>query len=714
MNPFSHFLRFGIAEGRPLRPRDEDGGVTGRSRPTRSGVRGALERFTRRGSGIRGYRDWIAANDTLTDADRAEIRDHIRLLRTAPLFSIVMPVFNAAEGPLREAIDSIRRQLYEHWELCIADDASQGARSRRILEDYARRDPRIKVTFRETTGGISAASNTALSMATGDWVALVDHDDTIAEHALYLVAETLERHPGTTIVYSDEDHIDVRGTRLNPYFKPDWDYDLFLGQNLISHLGVYRTDLVKQVGGFREGFEGSQDWDLALRVLEATGEARVEHIPFVLYHWRQTSGAFSQRSIGKARAAAAKAVSEHLARTGQQGELGSEGHSSYQRVRRPSSDRPLVSIVIPTKDRSDLLSTCLDGLLHRTDYSPMELVIVDNDTTETAALALLNEMAERPDVRVVREPGEFNFSRLVNRGVAASSGTVCVLLNNDIDVIEPNWLAELVSHAIRPEVGAVGAKLYYADDTIQHAGVVVGLGGVAGHPYRTLPRAAPGYFGQLNLTHNVSATTGACVAVRREVYEQAGGLNDKSLPVAFNDIDFCLRLRAAGFKVVWTPNAELYHLESVSRGQEDSPNKAARFKRETEYMRTVWADAMYHDPFYNPNLDLTHAYQLAEHPRLRRPWVRSTASIDEAIPLPTTHAPYTVSSTGDRWVARPVRRVLVVGHSAAGKSPSRPASPTWTEPSAISTSLPCSAVGRRRTSPPSSSSTTSSSKKRLS
>jgi len=573
------------------------------------------------------YYDWIARNDTLSDDDRSLIRSHITSFQDKPKFSILMPVYNTPGEYLRQAIDSVVGQLYQDWELCIVDDASASNDIRAILEEYAHKDARIRPFFRQTTGGISACTNTALEMASGDWIVLMDHDDVLAEHALYLVAEAINSNPDAAIVYSDEDHIDAAGRRSNPYFKPDWDYDLFLGQNLINHLGAYRADLARQVGEFREGFEGSQDWDFALRVLDSVPNARVHHIPFILYHWRETDDTFSQISPERALDAAQRAVNEHFKRTKQAAAAIPAGHSSYPshlRIKRDlPAERPLVSIVIPTKDQCEMLRTCIDGLVNRTDYEPVEIVVVDNGSSETDALAFLANIRTRKNVKVVEDPRPFNFSRLVNLGVAASSGEVCVLLNNDVDVINSDWLDELVSHALRPEVGAVGAKLYFANDTLQHGGVILGIlaGRVAGHAHRFFPRESPGYLNRLNLTHNLSCVTAACLAMRHQVYDAVGGFNEQDLTVAFNDVDFCIRVRQAGYKIIWTPNAELYHYESLSRGYETTPEKAARFSAEITYMRQQWGPVLDNDPSYNPNLSVdSPSFDLAATTRVRKPW----------------------------------------------------------------------------------------------
>jgi O-antigen biosynthesis protein len=579
---------------------------------------------------VDGYEKWILENEKLCDNDCNLIRAHVASFKKNVKFSILVPVYNTPVQYLCDAIDSVVGQLYPNWELCIADDASTSADVRDTLHRYAQQDDRIKVCFRAANGGISAASNTALGMATGEWIVLMDHDDTLAPHALYLVAEAINRNPGLAIIYSDEDQLDAKGRSHTPYFKPDWDYDLFLSQNLISHLGAYRTGLVRQTGGFQEGLEGSQDWDLALRVLEAADHAGVHHVPFILYHWRQTRQTFSITAAARTRDAAHRAVSSHLKRTGQAAEVTPSGWSSYLRIKRIlPARRPLVSIVIPTKDQSQLLQRCIDGLVSRTGYKPVEIVIVDNGSREPAARDLIAGFQLRPGFSVVEDEGDFNFSRLVNRGVAASSGEICLLLNNDVDVIHADWLDEMVVHALRPEVGAVGAKLYYADRTLQHGGVILGIGtgGIAGHQHRRAPREHNGYFGRLRSIHSLSCVTAACLATRRAVYDQVGGFDEEHLPVAFNDVDFCIRLRQAGYRVIWTPHAELYHHESCSRGVDTTPDNTSRFASDVGYMRAKWGKVLDNDPFYNPNLSLeSDFFEFAATSRVCRPWMTAAGT----------------------------------------------------------------------------------------
>ena len=574
------------------------------------------------------YRQWIATHDTLSDADRQAISDHIARMIDPPQISVVMPAFATPAPLMRAAIESVRAQLYPHWELCIADDGSPGEALWRLLETYARQDPRIRIVRRPANGQIAAATNTALRLATGDFVAFMDHDDLLSEHALYHVAARLEERPDTDLIYSDEDKIDARGRRSQPHFKAEWNADLMLGQNAVNHLAVFRRSLIEDLGGVREGFEGAQDHDLALRAVERIGPDRIGHIPWVLYHWRWRGrqGSFSRRWAKLCAVAARRAVAEHLTRTGQVGATvtNQPGAARWLRVRRPlPAPPPLVSIIVPTRDRLDLLARCADGVLQGTDYDALELLIVDNGSVEPATLAHFETLKADPRVRILPAPGPFNFAALMNRAVAQARGEIILLLNNDISMIEPGWLAELVSHAVRPTVGAVGARLLYPDGTIQHAGVALGIGGVAGHLQVGAPGQHAGYQGHLALTRNVSAVTAACLAMRRSVWDEVGGMDAKRLTVAFNDVDLCLKVRAAGYDIVWTPFAELYHHESASRGLDLEPKAAARFQGEIATMRERWGDVLDNDPFYGPVFDKRFSnYRPGEPPGRTAPWAR--------------------------------------------------------------------------------------------
>ena len=571
------------------------------------------------------YSRWVDFHDTLSDTDRRAIRARLTRLPYRPLISVVMPVYNTPREFLRQAVASVQAQLYPHWELCIADDASPEPEVFALLQELAAADERIKIMRRESNGHISAASNSALALASGEFVALMDHDDVLAEHALFEVVAALNDDRDLDLIYSDEDHIDQHGRRNNAYFKSDFNLDLLLGQNTISHLGVYRRNIIDEVGGFRLGFEGSQDYDLALRVVDATVPARIHHIPAVLYHWRSNTGeaTFSEAFIQRCLDAARRALKDHLARRGHAGEvLAHPEVPTWSRVKRAVPEpAPLVSIIVPTKDKPEILGPCIEGLLHRTDYQHLQIIVVDHQSTDPDALDLLGRLAREPRVEIMPYEGPFNYSAINNAAVKRARGPLLALLNNDVDVINPDWLDEMVALAVLPEVGAVGAKLFYPDDRVQHAGVLLGAGGVAGHYFHLFDANDPGYFGRAVMTSSVSAVTAACLVVRRSVFDEVGGFDAANLPVAFNDVDLCLKIGEAGYRNVWTPHAQLYHHESLSRGSDEVGERHERFKREVEFMMQKWDGLLAADPSYNPNLSLPGcAFALSFPPRRRKPW----------------------------------------------------------------------------------------------
>jgi len=552
------------------------------------------------------YPQWVAAYDTLTDAGRREITARIAALGHKPLISVLMPVFDPPLHLLDEAIRSVQAQLYPHWELCIADDASRDPQVRALLARRAAEDARIRVVCREQNGHISRASNSALELATGEFVALLDNDDILPEYALFFVVDAINRQPDAGILYSDEDKLNAAGHRFYPYFKSDWNPSLFLSHNLISHFGVYRTQLMLEVGGFRVGFEGSQDYDLAARCVEKLRTEQIVHIPRVLYHWRVVPGSTAADIEGKpyALTASERALNEHLRRQGIAGTveaLPSGVHRVHYTLPNPP---PLVSIIVPTRNAVELLRTCITSVREKTQYANYEILLVDNGSDDPAALAYIASLAADPMIRVIRDERPFNYSALNNRAAREARGELLLLLNNDIEVITPDWLGEMVGIAMQSDVGAVGARLWYPNDTLQHGGVVIGLGGVACHAHRGLPKGQRGYCFRAEVMQDFSAVTGACLMVKKSQFFEVGGLNEVDLAVAFNDIDLCLKLRERGYRNVWTPFAELYHHESISRGPENTPEKRARFKREIEYMQKHWEKWIAHDPAYSPNLTI--------------------------------------------------------------------------------------------------------------
>lgn len=564
------------------------------------------------------YREWIRRYDSLDERAQFAMRERVKGIVNPPLISVIMPTYNARHEWLVAAIDSVRGQIYQNWELCIADDASTDVGIRPLLERMAREDSRIKVAFREKNGHISAASNSALQLAGGDWVALLDHDDLLPPHALYCVAEAIAKNPSVRMLYSDEDKIDENGVRHDPYFKCDWNVDLFYSQNMFCHLGVYRRDILESIGGFREGLEGSQDYDLALRCIEQVGVEAIYHIPRVLYHWRSHAGSTAAGVDAKPYAAVAgeRALNEHFSRSHMA--CAAEWVGNGYRIRYALPDKlPLVTLIIPTRNGFGLIRQCIESIVKTTIYPNYEIIIIDNDSDDPAVLEYFDSVVSDSRIRVIRDDRPFNYSALNNDAVKHAKGDIIALVNNDIEVISSDWLSEMVSFAIQPSVGVVGAKLFYPNETLQHGGVVLGIGGVAGHANKHSPRPSRGYFERTGLIGSYSAVTAACLLIRKEIYLQVEGLNEKDLSIAFNDVDFCLRVREAGYRNIWTPYAELYHHESVSRGQENNPKKQARFQSEVLYMQQRWGGALLNDPMYSPNLTLDYEdFSLAWPPRV--------------------------------------------------------------------------------------------------
>ncbi|WP_242109642.1 glycosyltransferase family 2 protein [Luteimonas aquatica] len=588
------------------------GGAAGRFARTasRRGLsEAARELFSEHTRGLQGssdgYAEWVDRYDTIGAAEFDAMRQRAAALGDGPLISLVVPVYETPERWLRQCLDSVLRQAYPRWELCIADDASPSPRVRELLREYERRDPRIRVAYRESNGHISQASNSALALATGDFVGLLDHDDELRPHALLEMAEAIAGNPELQLLYSDEDKIDEEGRRFHPYFKPGWNPDLLRSQNYLCHFTVARTALVREVGGFRAGFEGSQDHDLVLRCSERLAAGQIRHVPKVLYHWRAIAGstALGRDAKDYASAAGCRAVDDHLRRTDAAAGAEELAHGHYRVRWRLPDPAPKVTVIIPTRDKVGLLRNCVDSLLRRTRYPNYEILVVDNQSGEPETLAYLDELRDSGAARVLAYDAPFNYSAINNWAVGQADGEILCLLNNDIEVISEEWLEEMAGHAWRPEVGAVGAMLYYPDDRIQHAGVILGVGGVANHAYAGQLRGHAGHGARAKVAQDLSAVTGACLVVRRSVYRQLGGL-DERLQVAFNDIDFCLRLREAGYLNVWTPFAELYHHESASRGNDLAPEKLQRFLGEVRHMEERWRDWLQSDPAYNPNLSL--------------------------------------------------------------------------------------------------------------
>jgi GT2 family glycosyltransferase len=541
------------------------------------------------------YAIWLQQH-RLGPPELAALRAEASELPVKPTISIVTPVYDVAEAWLREAIESVRAQAYEQWELCLVDDASPAPHVRPLLDHYASVDARIRVSRLPENRGIVAASNEGLRLASGEFVGFLDHDDVLYPDALLEVAKRLVREPDLDFLYSDEDKIESDGRRVSPFFKPGWSPDLLLGVNYTCHFSVYRRRLLEELGGLRAGFEGSQDHDLVLRVTERT--QRIAHVPKILYGWRRVPASVAATSAAKPYAyqSAQAAVQEALARRGREARVEMPVPGRYLVRGRVAGD-PKVSIVIPMRDRADLTRQCLASIEARSTWKNVEVLIVDNGSVEAATRRFLEEAALRH--RVVPYDRPFNYSAINNFGARHATGDHLLFLNNDTEVETPEWLEAMLEHAQRAEVGAVGAKLLFPDRTIQHGGVII-MGSVAfaGHAFKTLPEHTNVYFGLADVVRNASAVTGACMMLRRQVFEQMGGF-DERIPVAFNDVDLCLRIREAGYLVVYTPQATLVHHESATR-------KALHPPEDERLVRERWRDLIVRgDPYYNPNLSRT-------------------------------------------------------------------------------------------------------------
>jgi GT2 family glycosyltransferase len=569
------------------------------------------------------YNEWVQRFDVVADEDRAAIKTAAQSLRSQPKISIITPVYNPPIQYFRQCLGSVLGQAYDNWELCLADDCSTNPEVKEVIEEYRAKDSRIKVVYREKSGHISAASNSALAVATGDYVAFLDHDDELTLDALYLVALEINKHPDAQLIYSDEDKKTAHGIRINPHFKSDWNPELLLHQNYICHLLVIKKEAVDKVGGLRTGFDGAQDWDLILRVSETIKEEQIRHIPHILYHWTIIPGSTAQSTAAKPYVleAQAKAVQEHLDRTGQHARAKIWHSISHIAVDRAvGNEGPNVSLIILTRDKVKLLRQCVDTLLSNTSYKNYEVIVVDNGSVEPETFAYFDLIKRRPNVKVIRDERPFNFSALNNFGASHCSGEVLGFLNNDLEFVKPHWLEKMVAQALRKDVGAVGARLLFPNNLLQHGGVIIGIGGVAGHNHKGRPKEDTGYFNRAILSQNLSAVTAACLLMRRDVFDRINGF-DEQLSVAFNDVDLCLRIREAGFKIVYEPDAELYHHESASRGYENTAEKFARFEREVETMKGRWKDQLRVDPYYNPNLtNLSEDFVFAFPPRVQRAW----------------------------------------------------------------------------------------------
>ncbi len=572
------------------------------------------------------YAHWIAQNAAPSPADYRRMEAMAAELAIRPTFSFVMPTYNTPPVLLRECLDSLLAQTWTDFEICVADDNSPNPAVVEVLADYAARDPRVRYVKRPFNGHISAASNSALALATGDYIVLVDHDDLVPDYTLFVLAWYINRHPDADILYSDEDKVTTDGYRTQPYFKGEFNKYLLYGHNMVSHLGVYRRSLIEAVGGFRLGLEGSQDYDLLLRCFEQSGPERIVHIPHILYHWRMIPGstAVSADQKGYAVVAAQSAINGHFERTGMPFRS-VEGFAPGCTGIRPSRlFDTSVSIIIPTRNGLDLLKPCVDSILAR-DHAHTEILIVDNGSDDPETLTWFAEIGARDDVTILSDPGDFNFSRINNMAAEQAKGEILCFLNNDTEVVSADWLNRARAFLSQEEIGMVGARLLYPDGTLQHFGIALGMGEhrIAGIPHLGLEGSLPGYFGKARLLQEVSAVTAACMFVRRADFLAVGGF-DEDLRVAYNDVDLCLKIGARGLRIIADPDITLIHKESHTRGSDKQGVRAKRLNEEAAWMRARWADVLDDDPHYSPNIDLGRVdFGYAARARKAWPWAES-------------------------------------------------------------------------------------------
>lgn len=522
-----------------------------------------------------------------------------------PLISIVIPVYNPPIDFFKKALDSVIKQIYTNWEICIADDCSTDEEVKEVIEEYRKKYDNIKVVYRTENGHISKASNSAIELAEGEYTLLLDQDDELKENALFEIVKLINQKPNADLIYSDEDKIDENNIHSAPHFKPDWSPDSLLSRNYICHVSVFKTSQLKEIGGFRVGFEGSQDHDLLLRYTEKY--SNIYHIPEILYHWRihEYSVASTEGAKPYAYRAAQIAISEALERRGYKANIGFlDGFVGYTVRLEIKKQNDLVSIIIPTKDKQKYLEQCIDSIVNLSEYRNFEIILIDNNSSEKGFFKLIDKYKNQKNFKFiyVRDEKAFNFSRLMNLGREHANGEYILLLNNDTQVISPDWMNAMIEHAQRPEIGVVGCKLLFDDDTVQHAGVVIGLGGVASHAFLGDYVDEPGYFHYKKLLNNYSALTAACILMRTSVYDEVNGFNEEFV-VEYNDVDFCLKVIEKGYRNLYVPHVSLYHYESISRGHPHATSEGyKRHVKEVNLFRKKWMKYVEHDPCYNPNL----------------------------------------------------------------------------------------------------------------
>ena len=531
------------------------------------------------------YRAYIPTEETL-ETQRKQKFDY------SPLISIAVPAYQTPVEFLRQMIESLIVQTYSNWELCIVNASPDNEEMQKVLAEYSAGDSRVRFCNLKENLGIAENTNRAFAMTKGEFVGLLDHDDLLAPNALYEIVKILQDHPQADALFTAEDKVTTElDEHFQPHLKPDFNLDLLRSNNYICHFFVVQKSIVEKAGGFRIEFDGAQDYDFIFRCTENAGE--VLHVPEILYHWRTHKASTADNPASKMYAfeAGKRAIEAHLERTGTKGEVSHTQDLGFYRVKYPVQGKPLVSVIIPNKDEKETLQTCLEMLEKNTSYRNFEIIIIENYSTTEEIFKYYKELSSDPRIRLLRWGKEFNYSAINNFGASHARGEYLLFLNNDVKSINPDWLEEMLGVCQRPEVGGVGAKLIYPDNTLQHAGCVIGIGGIAGHMFVDMPADRTGYLHKASLLQDMSAVTAACLMMKKEVFEEAGGFTEE-LAVAFNDVDLCLKVRKNGYLIVYDPYAKLYHMESKTRGAEDSKEKVRRFQTEIEYMRCHWIDIL--------------------------------------------------------------------------------------------------------------------------
>ena len=555
------------------------------------------------------YGGWIKYNE-LKDADlKLQMK---KQFKNSPKISVIVPMYKTKEKFFKDLVKCMINQTYSNWELCLADGSPEPNEN---LKKYYEQDERIKYKFLGENKGVAGNTNSAIEMTTGEYIALLDHDDILADYALFEVINCINKYPNAEFIYSDEDKIDENDNRYDAYFKPDFAPDTLRCQNYICHFSIFKKELMDKLQGFKVDYDGAQDYDIFLRMSELTKTENIKHIPKILYHWRvhsESTAKLNSNAKNYAFEAGKKAIEDHLKRIGLEGTVSEGCIEGIYRIDYKVKGEPKVSIVIPNKDGRDILKVCVDSILEKTTYKNYEIVIVENNSETEEIFEYYKQIEQNEKIKVVKYPNKgFNYSAIINYGVKESEGEYIVQLNNDTELITQNWLEIMLGFVQREDVGAVGVKLYFPDETIQHAGIIVGIGGIAGNRFKSIPKDGHGYFAKESMIENLSAVTAACIITPKSIYEEVGWMDEK-LAVAFNDVDFCLKIREKGYLVVYNPFIEFWHYESKSRGQENTPAKIKRFQGEISTFEQRWGEILEQgDPYYNINLSLdTEVYHM--------------------------------------------------------------------------------------------------------